>query len=251
MAKRDTTSVGAPCWVDTFQPDPEAAAEFYGALMGWTFEDPAPMPGGLPGVYLLARSDGRLVAGIGQTPPAAPPSWNTYIRVAEIEGTLAQARHAAGHVLVGPLDAGDRGRVAILTDATGVPFGLWQPGTQTGVELANAPSSWAMSSLHTPDVDQAQEFYGSLFGWRSEPGTRYSTWRLTEDLVALATPTDGTTVPAHWSVNFAVPDADATAGRAEALGGKVLMAPMDTPGLRNAVISDPYGAVIAVSAARH
>jgi predicted enzyme related to lactoylglutathione lyase len=66
--------------------------------------------------------------------------------------------------------------------------------------------------------------------------------------VAAVAATGGTAVPPHWSVNFAVRDADSTAERAAALGGTVLMAPMSTPGFRNAVIGDPQGGVIAVSA---
>ncbi len=48
-------------------------------------------------------------------------------------------------------------------------------------------------------------------------------------------PTNGVAVPPHWGVNFAVHDADATVQHAAALGGAVLMGPMDTPGFRNAL----------------
>lgn len=41
---------------------------------------------------------------------------------------------------------------------------------------------------------------------------------------------------------------DATAEQALALGGHVLMAPVDTPAGRSAVITDPQGGVIAVNA---
>lgn len=33
---------GVPCWVDTAQPDPDAACHFYRGLFGWTFEDAVP-----------------------------------------------------------------------------------------------------------------------------------------------------------------------------------------------------------------
>ena len=35
MPARDGYIPGVPCWVDTSQPDPEAAAAFSGALFGW------------------------------------------------------------------------------------------------------------------------------------------------------------------------------------------------------------------------
>ena len=46
MPDRDGYIPGVPCWVDTNQPDPDAAAEFYGGLFGWESEDV--MPPGLP-----------------------------------------------------------------------------------------------------------------------------------------------------------------------------------------------------------
>lgn len=42
--------------------------------------------------------------------------------------------------------------------------------------------------------------------------------------------------------------ADAIAERAVALGDSVALAPMDTPGFRSAVVADPQGGFIAVSA---
>ena len=39
MPERDGYIAGVPCWVDTSQPDPDAAADFYGGLFGWEFED--------------------------------------------------------------------------------------------------------------------------------------------------------------------------------------------------------------------
>jgi len=47
----------------------------------------------------------------------------------------------------------------------------------------------------------------------------------------------------HWSVTFAVDDADAVAARAVELGGKVLVPPVDTPPVRSAILSDPQGGV--------
>ena len=33
---------GVPSWVDTEQPDTDAARAFYGELFGWSFEDAMP-----------------------------------------------------------------------------------------------------------------------------------------------------------------------------------------------------------------
>ena len=47
---------------------------------------------------------------------------------------------------------------------------------------------------------------------------------------------------AAWSVSSGVDDADATAAKAEELGGKVVVAPVDAPWVRTSVIADPQGA---------
>lgn len=251
MTTRDTHSVGAPCRVDTFQPDPRAAKDFYGPLFGWSFDDPTPMPAGLEGDYFAARLHGRLVAGIGQAPALTRPTWNTHVRVDDVTQAVARAEQAGGTRLAGPFGVGSAGSLAVVADATGVPFCLSQAGEDDDAGLTDEPNAWAMSSLHTTDIERAQAFYGAMFDWELEsvPGAAFSLWRRSGRVVALVTATDGVAVPPHWSVNFAVTDADSIAEQAVALGGTVLMAPMNTPGFRSAVIGDPQGGFIAVSAA--
>lgn len=81
MLERDGYLPGVPCWVDTSQPDPEAAVGFYRDLFGWDLEDV--MPEGSPGKYYIARLRGGDVAAVGPQPPGGPPTaaWNTYIWV--------------------------------------------------------------------------------------------------------------------------------------------------------------------------
>src|SRR5262249_13930791 len=62
---------GVPCWIDTAQPDPDAATLFYGGLFGWEFENH--MPAGAPGKYFMARLHGRDVAAVGSQPEGGPP----------------------------------------------------------------------------------------------------------------------------------------------------------------------------------
>jgi len=255
---------GVPCWVDTFQPDPKAAVRFYGPLLGWTFDAPAAMPSGLAGEYLAARSGGRLVAGIGQAPAGFPSAvWTTYVAVEDVEETATLVGAAGGGRIVGPTAHGSDGRMAVLTDPLGVAFGIWQAGARQGAERANEPGSWTMSTLHTPAPEVSATFYGETFGWRlkSVPDAPIAFWRLDghlggepgqpmpRDVVAVLAPIGANDpTPPHWSVAVLVVDADATARTAAELGGTVLLAPTDTPGFRSAVIADPQGAVVAVTA---
>src|SRR3954462_13673962 len=100
MADRDGYIQGVPCWADTTQPDPDAAAQFYSGLFGWDFEDV--MPPDAPGRYLTARIRGRDVGAISGRPAGAPPqaAWNTYIWVDSADAT-AEKVLASGGRLVG------------------------------------------------------------------------------------------------------------------------------------------------------
>jgi hypothetical protein len=55
MPERNGYIPGVPCWVDTSQPDPEAAVDFYGGLFGWEFQDMT--RGGSEGTYFIARCE--------------------------------------------------------------------------------------------------------------------------------------------------------------------------------------------------
>ena len=67
---------GVTCWVDTEQPEVDAAIEFYGGLFGWTFEDA--MPPGAPSRYVVAQLEGRDVAAIADRQTSrlrGTPTW--------------------------------------------------------------------------------------------------------------------------------------------------------------------------------
>ncbi len=255
---------GVPCWVDTLQPDPRIAAHFYGALLGWQFDAPRPMPGGLEGQYLVARLGGLAVAGVGQAPSSLTAAvWTTHICVDSIEAAITRTARAQGAVLLGPLEAGPDGRQAVLADAEGVAFCIWQPGDRAGAQLVNEPGAWAMSALHAPSSERAEAFYAAVFGWKldAQPHAPTGLWRLSgytggqidqpmpRDVVAVMAPMQAPAqMPPHWAVNFQVKDVDRVAARATDLGGTIVVAPMTTPGFRSAVIADPGQGVIAVSA---
>jgi predicted enzyme related to lactoylglutathione lyase len=263
MSTITTYPAGVPCWIDTYQPDPQAAAHFYSRLLGWTFNEPVPMPDGMAGDYRAARFGGHLVAGIGQAPDGFPSAvWTTYVAVDDVDATATRAEAASGGRIVGPTAHGDDGRVAVLTDPVGIAFGIWQAGARHGSERVNEPGAWTMSSLHTPALDASEAFYGQLFSWTLDaiPDAPMAFWRLDghvggkpeqpmpRDVVAVLAPIgEGDPTPPHWSVAISVENVDATASSASALGGTVLLAPMDTPGFRSAVLADPQGGVVAIT----
>src|SRR5437899_3634056 len=112
MPERDGYIQGVPCWVDTSQPDPEAARAFYGGLFGWEIEDV--MPAGSPGAYLIGRIRGGDVAAIsGQEQPVPGTAvWNTYLWVDSADDIAASVRAAGGGVVTEPFDVPEAGRMA-------------------------------------------------------------------------------------------------------------------------------------------
>jgi predicted enzyme related to lactoylglutathione lyase len=273
LPERDGYIAGVPCWVDTSQPDPDAAAEFYGGLFGWEFEDA--MPEGSPGRYLVARLRGGDVAAVSSPPEGAPPqaAWNTYIWVDDADETAATARQAGGAVLSEPFDVMDAGRMAVLADPEEAVFCVWQAKEHRGARIVNEPGSVNFNVLNSRDPEAAKRFYRAVFGWTTldlgsgefwtlstygdyleqlTPGTRERTAELGaagfEDVVAATTPLGDADTPAHWSVTFATADADATAAKARELGGAVLVAPVDAPYSRLTVLRDPQGATFTATA---
>jgi predicted enzyme related to lactoylglutathione lyase len=276
MIERDGYPAGVPCWIDTSQPDPNAAVSFYSGLFGWEFEDV--MPPDAPGSYFIARLGGGDVAAVGSLPEGGPPmaTWKTYIWVESADEAASKVLDAGGQVLADPFDVMQAGRMAVCVDPAGAAFCVWQAKDHRGAQIVNQPGSLNFNGLNTRDIEGAKSFYGSVFGWEALPvGGGAEMWRLPgygdfleqrepglrsrqadggapagfEDVVATLNPIaeDQPDQPAHWSVTFAVEDADATADRALELGGQVLVAPFDAPWVRMTVIADPQGATFIAS----
>ena len=165
MPERSGYIPGVPCWVDTSQPNPEAAVGFYSGLFGWEFEDV--MPPGSEGKYFIARLRGGDVAAVGSIPEAAPPMamWNTYVWVESADDTASKVREAGGGVVMEPFDVMNAGRMAVLIDSEGAAFCVWQAQEHQGARVVNEPGSLNFNGLGTRDVERAKSFYGSVFGW--------------------------------------------------------------------------------------
>ncbi len=237
---------GTPCWVDIGVPDIGAAREFYGTLLGWEYTGGDPEFGG----YLTATKNGENAAGMGpQQDPDDPPRWTTYFATEDAAAVAAKIREAGGTVIVEPMEVGPMGTMVIALDPQGNPFGLWQSGMHTGARIVNEPGSLTWNEAMTADSAAAREFYAAVFGFTfDEMGGAdmdYTTFRLSENpLGGLGGSQPG--MPTGWLTCFAVASADDAVGTVEARGGKVLMAPMDTPFGRFAIVADPWGAPFEV-----
>ena len=275
MLERDGYLPGVPCWIDTSQPDPEAAVAFYGGLFGWDFEDV--MPPGSDGKYFIARLGGGDVAAVGSQPEGGPPMavWNTYIWVESADEAAAKVKDAGGRVVTEPFDVMDAGRMAVCHGSRrgrvlrlagegaqgradrqrtrlvelqrpehprrgrrevllrlGVRMGDARPRRRRDVAAAGLRRLPGAERSRAPQADGGGRRSGGLRG--RGRGLNPIT-------------DDQPDVPAHWSVTFAVDDADATADRAAELGGQVVVPPFDAPWVRMTVITDPQGATFTAS----
>lgn len=264
---------GVPCWIDLEQPDLPAAQAFYGGLFGWTFEA-APGPDA-PAPYVVARLEGRDVAGLGGTPPGGEerpigPSWATSIAVADADAAARRIVDAGGRLVSPPVDVGDAGRAAIAADPAGATFRLWEAGRRTGVQAVNEPGAWNFADLHTSDPAEPG-FYVRVFGWefadlgfgtlircpgygdhlaatvdpdiRERQASDFTPPRF-EDAIGWLAPAHDE--PPHWHVTFTVADRDDSAAQAQRLGGTVVAA-TDSHWTRDALIRDPQGGVFTAS----
>jgi len=114
---------GAQIWNELMTRDFDAAKEFYGAVLPYSFGD---MSG--PGfTYAGLDVDGRTVGGLGQLGPETPPDeqshWSTYFAVADTDAATAHAVELGGEVLTPPTDS-PYGRLATLRGPGGETFTL-------------------------------------------------------------------------------------------------------------------------------
>ncbi len=260
---------GVTCWIDSEQPDVDAAQEFYGGLFGWQFT--VATPPDAPARYVIANLDGQDVAALAEAPEVdtGAAAWNTYVAVDDADAAVERAVALGATVVAPPADAGPGGRGATLLDPAGSEVRLWQARRRKGAQIVNAPGAWNFSNLRAADPGAAQRFYGELFGWRFadqgwataisvpgygdhleatvDPGIRTRQAAAPEGFADVI----GSLLPARdaapgWFVVLTGADRDAAATRAVSLGGTVVST-SDTGWTREAVIRDPQGAVSTAS----
>ncbi|HXS45901.1 MAG TPA: VOC family protein [Solirubrobacterales bacterium] len=116
---------GTLSWNELNTRDVSAAAEFYGAIFGWTFESEDM---GEAGSYTTIHLGGSPVGGIlnqrGRgVPEEVPPYWAVYFAVEDTDAMVEKAKQLGGSVMVEPVDI-PVGRFAILTDPHGASFAV-------------------------------------------------------------------------------------------------------------------------------
>lgn len=243
-------TVNAPCWVDLYTSEPEAARRFYGELLGWVPEsDPDPEAGGYTLCYL---GDDPVAAVSPLMSSEQPVAWGMQVLTVGVQDLVQRVVDNGGSVLAGPMDVLDQGRFATAVDPTGAVFGLWQARSFAGAGRFNSAGALTWLELASNEPERARDFYREVFGWSTVGGQDSSTTSFAVGDRAFAGLTSmgdqvPLGVPPHWLVFFETGEVEDAANAATALGGQVRVAPrgFGSEG-RYAVLADPQGATFAV-----
>ena len=240
---------------------------FYADLFGWKIDADNPM-----GYGVIAHSDNYAKGGVGigggimggMQPGQDGATF--YAEVPDVETTLAKAESLGGKRIVGPMQVEGSSLVfGHFLDPEGHGIGLMQAGTLGGaasIDPAAAPKGAPVVHFQVigNDYDVLESFYSSLFDWkldRNNPvdyGVISREDNLNADGIGIGGGIMGSTsehdmsdYSGHTTFYVEVPDVEAALSRAESLGGKRLMGPVDVPGGPTlGQFADPEGHVIGV-----
>ena len=253
--------LGSFIWYELMTDDAVAAAQFYRAVVGWSFTAP---PAEAPVAYWhITRSDGGSAGGMLQLSAesqaqGAHPAWIPYLHVADVAAAAAAIEADGGRVLM-PKVSIEVGDFAMVTDPAGVPFYIMrpiapaeQPDAISDVFAPDKPQHMRWNDLVSPDQAGAMAFYARHFGFaypKAMPLGPLGEYRFIEHhgqtLGGIMPQQPGQ--PAQWLSYIGVPSAQEAKAAIEAHGGTVMMGPHEVPGGDWVVVArDPRGAVFGV-----
>jgi uncharacterized protein len=248
---------GTFSWPELSTTDQKGGVAFYRGLFGWDLNDQPMGPGD---TYSIFQMRGKPVGAAYTMRPeekqsGAPPHWNSYVTVANVDESAKKAASLGGKIIAPPFDVMDAGRMAVIQDPTGAFFQIWQKNRSIGAEILNEPGALCWTELTTTDPPTAEKFYTGLFGWTPKHSAPSAGMEYTEFSVN-GQPSIGMMpkppqmpahIPSYWMPYFQVENADASVAKAQSLGGKVMVPAQDIPNTgRFAIVTDQQGAMFAV-----
>jgi predicted enzyme related to lactoylglutathione lyase len=252
-------------WYELMTTDLDAAAAFYGKVVGWNC---AAAPAAPPGMdyRLFAPHETPAcpgpdqpmgVAGLMALPEQArgfgvPPHWLGHVDVASAAAALERAVSLGAKPMMPVTEVPNICRFAVLADPQGAVFGVMElidpPPEAKPDYLALGHIGW--HELYAADPDAAFGFYAALFGWMKReamdmgPLGTYQFFGTEAQVLGGMMRKPAQMPVAAWGYYVNVADIDAAMAATTAGGGRVVHGPIQVPGGRwviNAV--DPQGAV--------
>ena len=244
-------------WAELFTDDIGRAGDFYGKVFAWQLEDYSQGENR----YLLARADGRPVAGIVHHVKSEDKEragqWLRLMSVADVAGAAASVAGSGGEVVLGPRQLDGRGEVAVLADPEGALFGVIHSDSGDPPDLFPPVNTWLWNELWAMDVKRMSAFYRDIGGYSLDAPPRDKA--IGDDrpevyLSASGYPRAGIVeqrredLPSAWLPYLRVKNLDATLHQVVQEGGAVVVGPSPKiRGGRIAVFTDPLGAALGIA----
>lgn len=252
MPKVSSFQPGTFCWVELSTTDAKGAKAFYTGVFGWEVNE---IPMGEQGSYFIFQHEGSDAAAMYEQSPdekaeEIPPHWSSYISVSKANSAAQKTVNLGGHLIAGPFDVMDLGRMAILMDPQRAMFAVWEAKNHAGAGVVNEPGALCWNELYASDLVRVRGFYTNLFGWKMKVSPEYTEIYIGETPIGGMMQMPG--MPPNWMPYFAVSDADAFCRKAKSLGAAIHKEPTDIPNAgRFAVLADPQGASFAIIKLAH
>lgn len=247
-----TLPLGKFVWFEHVSTDAKKAQAFYGEVLGWRVQD---VPMGPTPYQMIAVGDKTVGGYTAPQGPAGtvPPHWISHLLVDNADAAVARVKAAGGTLRAGPMKIGEFGTMAAVTDPLGGGLNLWQPAkADDGAQAKPADGHFIWNELWTDDVAASLAFYRAVGGYTVEAMEMggpepYNVLKSGGERRGgiMKSPKPG--VPQMWLPYVQVASTDKTVERVKKLGGEIIAAPADIPGVgRYAIVKDTVGAVLGI-----
>jgi predicted enzyme related to lactoylglutathione lyase len=253
----DQRFAGKFIWADLFTADPSGAEQFYTGLFGWSSRTIERDTASGIHTYRVLSHDDRPIAGIAWRPlkPAdeVRGQWVGFVSVPDVPLALAAATSRGAAIVSRAKDLPDRGSQAIISDPEGAVLGILRSSSGDPGEYLSAPGDWIWSELFSRDPRASSSFYHGVVGYevvqdpRSDQPKNAVLVSGGYSRASVRPVSDRPKAHPAWLLFVRVENVKEAVAKAVALGGRVIVAPSDSPTEHwRAVIADPTGAHIGL-----
>ncbi|GAU65845.1 hypothetical protein SSP35_02_02120 [Streptomyces sp. NBRC 110611] len=248
---------GSVVWFEIDTADAQAVKDFYGSLLGWTFQ-PVPAPDGRTYTLISASGAALPMGGFREGAPDGQEGFVLAVRSADVDADVARLKDLGATVVLPPGPSADGGRSARLKDPRGNAISVWKaPEQPAGADAlldagdgAPLPGSLGWFEIGTADLEASKTFYADAFGWNYVHDTGVTSRPYFAAVVpgdqrgsgGLADNSQAEGTKDYAAPQFMTPDVPAAVAKATELGATVETAPETTAyGLTYARLTDPHG----------
>lgn len=260
-----SSAAGSFIWYELMTTDSDAAATFYGSVIGWDIGSHSDADSGGRDYRMIGRSDGGYAGGMlrltsGMLKSGARPTWLCYLHVADVDAAVGGIVRDGGKLLMPRTDL-SIGKIAMVADPLGTPFYIMapipppdHPNAKSDVFDPGASQRVRWNELATPDLARAKAFYGKHFGFAfNETMPMGATGEYCfiahgdVPMIGALMQQSGDGPSVGWLFYFGVDSVAAAEEAIEAGGGAIVRGPHQVPGGQWIIVAtDPQGARFGV-----